>query len=191
LPFTQIADAVCRLVWHQGWIRRRGGQPADGSETDIDQRLVREMMRRLLARDGRALTQRREGNTCFIGSCRDTAVLACSLLRHQHVPARVRVGFAGYFRPGFFADHWLCEYWDGQSWRLLDAQLDDLEVSRYGISFEPWDVPHDAFFTAGGAWQAIRSGAVSEANFGVSRFGVSGAWFVGSSILRDLAALNK
>ena len=48
---------------------------------------------------------------------------------HWHLPSRLRVGFATYFVRGFHEDHWLCEYWDGDTWRLLDAELDDESVS--------------------------------------------------------------
>jgi hypothetical protein len=191
LPVTQLADTVSSLVWHQGWFRRRGGKPADGSKDDIDQRLVREMIRRLLARDDRPLTDHRAGGACYVGTCRDTSTLACSILRHQDIPSRLRVGFASYFKPGFFSDHWVCEYWDGDTWRLLDAELDADTSAHYGIEFASWDVPRQLFLTAGEAWRAIRNGSASEGVFGVAGFGISGRWFVGASILRDLAALNK
>src|SRR6185437_6158275 len=42
----------------------------------------------------------------FIGICRDYALLACAALRHHRVPARLRVGFASYFTPGYLEDHW-------------------------------------------------------------------------------------
>ena len=29
------------------------------------------------------------------------------------LPARCRVGFAAYFKPGYLEDHWVCEYWHG------------------------------------------------------------------------------
>src|SRR5688572_1515636 len=100
LRVDEMAEAGCRLVWHQGWLRRHDADPPSGSETDIDQRLVRVLLSRVLARDGRPLTERRAGSACYIGTCRDTAILACSLFRHHHVPARLRAGFAGYFKPG-------------------------------------------------------------------------------------------
>jgi hypothetical protein len=191
LPVTRLAEVVSGLVWHQGWFRQRGVQAAEGSQDDIDQRLIVEMIRRLVARDDRPLTDARASWGVYVGTCRDTALLACSLLRHQQVPSRLRVGFASYFRPGFLADHWACEYWNGEGWQLLDAELDAHASARYDIRFTAWDVPRELFLTAGEAWQAIRSSTVDEDMFGVAGFGITGRWFVGASILRDLAALNK
>jgi hypothetical protein len=53
------------------------------------------------------------------------------------------------------------------------------------------DVPRDRFLTAGDAWRALRGGIIDAETCGVSFIPViRGAWFVGASILRDLAALN-
>jgi hypothetical protein len=51
-------------------------------------------------------------------------------------------------------------------------------------------VPRDRFLTAGSAWIKLRYGEREPARFGVSALGLNGVWFVASSILRDLAALN-
>ncbi len=129
----------------------------------------------------------------FSGTCRDFALLTCSLLRHRAVPARLRVGFAGYFNPPRFEDHWLCEAWDPEQgrWRLLDAQLGPEDLQRFRVDFDPLDVPRDAFLTAGTAWRSLRNGDRAAERFGVSAIGIEGAWFVAGSLFRDLAALNK
>ena len=58
-----------------------------------------------------------------VGTCRDYAVMTCGLLRQKAIPARVRCGFARYFTPGRFEDHWLCEYWraDEERWARADS----------------------------------------------------------------------
>jgi hypothetical protein len=54
------------------------------------------------------------------------------------------------------------------------------------------DVPRDRFLTAGDAWRALRCGTIDGERCGVARIQAArGAWFVGASVLRDLAALNK
>src|SRR6267143_3710731 len=57
------------------------------------------------------------------GTCRDFALMLCSILRQHAVPARVRCGFAAYFTTNPFEDHWVCEYWkaDERRWALGDA----------------------------------------------------------------------
>src|SRR5260370_32554017 len=59
------------------------------------------------------------------GTCRDFALMLCSILRQHAVPARVRCGFATYFTTNPFEDHWVCEYWSEAKggWALADAQL--------------------------------------------------------------------
>lgn len=52
-------------------------------------------------------------------------------------------------------------------------------------------MPRDRFLAAGDAWRAVRLGLIDAQSCGVSFvLLIRGAWFVGSSILRDLAALN-
>lgn len=102
------------------------------------------------------------------------------------------MGFATYFVPGFYEDHWLCEYWDGEAWRLLDAELGEEAVATlYAIDFAASDVPRDRFLAAGDVWHGLRRGTIDTETCGVSFVpAIRGAWFVGASLLRDLAALN-
>jgi hypothetical protein len=39
--------------------------------------------------------------------CRHFATLFVALMRRKGIPARARCGFAGYFAPGKYADHWV------------------------------------------------------------------------------------
>lgn len=68
----------------------------------------------------------------LVGVCRHSNVLLAAMLRTQGVPARARCGFAGYFTPGKFEDHWVCEYWDAaeKRWILVDAQIDALQREK-------------------------------------------------------------
>lgn len=162
----------------------------------VDDRRARplcKILERIAAIDPRPLSQERPPQGRFSGSCRDFALLTCGLLRQAGVPARLRAGFAGYFTPGFYEDHWLCEAWDRQEgrWRLLDAELDSVVSERFSIAIDPRDVPRDAFLTAGDAWRLCRNDPGFGDRFGVSFVGISGGWFLAGSLLRDLAALNK
>jgi hypothetical protein len=149
------------------------------------------MLTRILSRDPAPLATARPPEKRFIGACRHYALLACSALRHHGVPARVRVGFAGYFEAGFHDDHWVTEYWDDGRWRLMDAELTPGVRRHFGITFDPCDLPRDRFVTAGSAWLGVRSGRIDPATCGVASVGITGAWFVAGSVVRDLAALNK
>ncbi|WP_329124509.1 transglutaminase-like domain-containing protein [Streptomyces sp. NBC_01465] len=125
----------------------------------------------------------------FAGTCRDFALLLCTLLRASGTPARIRCGFAGYFgEGGFHDDHWVTEYWDAAyGWRLADAQLPGV----YATDFDPLDVPRSEFLVAGEVWQRIRRGDADPETFGVQVVGISGTWFVRSNVVRDLAALCR
>ncbi len=152
-------------------------------------RSIPEILGALLAKDDRPLDRARPPETRVLGTCRNCALLACAILRQHGVAARLRVGFADYFTPGFHEDHWVCEVDDGGDWRLLDAELTAEVRERFAISFDPADAPREHFLVAADAWWAIRRGERDAARFGVSAFGLGGMWFVAGSLLRDLAAL--
>jgi hypothetical protein len=112
------------------------------------------------------------------------------MLRHQGIPARARCGFATYFAPDHFEDHWVCEYWRGTGrWVKVDSQLDAFQRERLGISFDPLDVPEELFLVGGRAWQDCRNGRADSDSFGVSD--LHGMQFVRGNLIRDLASLNK
>jgi hypothetical protein len=180
---AELPEIVGRLVLHPFFAPER---PA--SEASL--RRVVDLLDALLEHDDRPLDEAREPANRLMGTCRSYAVLACAILRQHGTPARLRVGFADYFNPSFWEDHWVCEYHDGTAWRLLDAELSADVRPQFGISFDPADVPRARFLTAGIAWQALRRGEYDPAQFGVSFLKLAGKWFVAGSLLRDLAALT-
>lgn len=186
-----LIRAVSGLVLHQGFVVPLGITPPAGSGDDVESRTIPKMLDRILARDASSLDVARPPERRFIGICRDYTLLACTALRHHGVPARARVGFASYFTPGFNEDHWVCEYYADDRWRLLDPELNEGVRRHFNVTFDPADVPRDAFLVAGAAWLRMRRGALDAATCGVSSIGIGGAWFVASNVLRDLAALNK
>ena len=64
-------------------------------------RTMQQRLERIVSLDPGPLTQERTPKERQVGLCRDFAVFLTSLLRHKGIPARVRVGFAEYLRPGF------------------------------------------------------------------------------------------
>ena len=186
-----LLAAVGGLVLHAAFVEPLGVVCPPDSNDDRESRRCPEMLSRILGRDGASLAAARAPEHRLIGVCRHYALLACSALRHHGVPARLRVGFADYFGPGFRDDHWVAEYWDGSGWRLMDPELTPGVRRHFGVAFDPCDVPRDRFVTAGPAWLGVRAGRIDPATCGVSTVGIAGAWFVAGSVLRDLAALNK
>jgi len=186
----QVAATVQNLLLHPVAANKRKVPLPDEVKDDPPARTVRRLLSRLLVRDGRPLSRPREPTARCFGTCRDHALLACSLFREQCVPARLRVGFATYLEPDFLEDHWVCEYWRAGSWRLLDAEIDLPSAAGLGIDFDPTDVPADRFLRSGEAWRRVAAGELPAARLGVSSSGIAGAWFAAGSVFRDMAVLT-
>jgi hypothetical protein len=167
----------------------------DAATSDPAVRYLEPMLGRIIARDDRSLDFERPKDKCFIGICRDYAVMLCALFRHQGRPARVRCGFAFYYEPeaGFGADHWVTEVWDtGEArWRLIDAEVDSDLPQHETVVIDPFDVPRDQFQVAGMAWKLCQGGKADPGQYGVMGMGNKNQWFMAANVLRDLAALNK
>ena len=188
----RLVTAVSRLILHRLFVGPLGITPhPESADDDVESRTIARMLDRILARDAAPLDVPRPPERRFIGICRDYALLACAVLRHHGVPARARAGFASYFTPNFYEDHWVCEYHRGDRWRLLDAELSERVRAHFKVSFPPSDVPCDGFLTAGEAWLRVRRGILDPERCGLSSDGLHGAWFVARNVVRDLAALNK
>jgi hypothetical protein len=160
---------------------------------EIHTRGAEAMLDCILAIDPRPLGQARPPEKRLVSRCHLFALLFVSTLRSKGIPARVRGGFAAYFNPPRFEDHWVGEYWDARNnrWVLADPQPDAVWMERLHHAFDPLDLSADEFLTSPDAWQRCRRGAADPGSFGVSAGGLAGLWFVASSLVRDLAGLNK
>jgi hypothetical protein len=125
-----------------------------------------------------------------LGTCRDYALLTCAMLRQKHIPARVRCGFARYFSPGRYEDHWICEYWQTaeQRWVRVDAQLDTEHCRALSIMFKTSDLPVGEFLTAKEAWELVRRKLFPAALFGHGKD--AGEWFIWVNLARDFLSLK-
>jgi hypothetical protein len=161
------------------------------NNVELELRGAGEMLAHALTLDARPLAQPRPSERRLRGNCRHFTLLLTAILRARGTPARARCGFAAYFEPRKFVDHWVCEVWDAWrgAWHLVDAQLDDVQRKAFRITFDPLDVPRDMFVVAGDAWQRIRSGRDDAQCFGI--LDLWGAWFVRGNLVRDVAAFAK
>jgi len=162
---------------------------------EVDTRYASDILERLIGKDDRSLGRPREPGARFVGSCRDYALLLCSMLRHVGIPARLRFGFATYFSriPETFGDHCVCEYWNQalSRWVLVDANVDPVVKSKVGVTANAFDLARDQFVIASDGWKLARAGKVGPDRFGVPSIKIQGLWFIRGSLMRDLAALNK
>ena len=127
----------------------------------------------------------------MIGNCRQFTTLTCALLRSRGIPARARCGFARYFEPGKYIDHWVVEFLEATDgrWVRFDSQLDAVQQKLLKLAFDTEDLPPQEFLSAAEAWQRCRHGETDASRFGI--LDMWGSWFVGNNVVRDLAALNK
>lgn len=137
------------------------------------------------------LSEARNTDKRRVGTCRDFALLTCALMRHHGVPARVRCGFARYFHPPTFEDHWICEYWDAKtdSWKKVDAQLDHAHIEHLGIAFDTANMPKEEFLYPWEVWETYRNDQDQLSAFGHGE--ATGFWFLRVNLARDFLASKK
>jgi len=189
--FRGLRDVVQGLILHMFWAERYGVTLSAERRKEANLRAVERQLARISELTDQPLTHALPPDRRLIGNCRDFTTLLCAMLRHSGIPARARAGFATYFIPNHYEDHWVAEVWDsaGSRWRLVDAQLDALQVSILKPDFDPLDVPRDHFINGGQAWQMIRRGEANPDHFGIAD--MSGWAFVRGDVIRDILALNK
>jgi len=186
-----LAAVLHGLVIHEHMASGYGVTLSDADRGTVHVRRAEDLLTEIIARDPRPLEVARPPQARLPGNCRHFTVLMAAMLRAHGTPARARCGFGGYFGTAMFEDHWVCEYWDAgrQRWRLIDAQIDDVQQGWFGTGFDLTDVPRDQFLVAGDAWRRIRAGQAAPAMFGLSVLKESGDWWVAGNLMRDGAAL--
>jgi hypothetical protein len=185
-----VARVVQGLLIHEGWAPAYGVTLTGEARDRVNLRRVEQVLEAVVSADGRPLAQAREPEGRISSNCRGFSVLGVSMLRAHGVPARARCGFGAYFTPGYFEDHWVIEFHDGERWRLLDAQIDAKQQEILKIDFDLTDVPRDQFVIAGDAWQRTRRGEADPERFGLTPLNEFGAWWIAANLMRDAAALD-
>lgn len=179
-----LTDVVRNLLIHY-----RGGEiefTADHLE-EVNHRWVDEILACDQRRNGVPLTTPRKPADKVAGCCRDFTLLAVSILRHQGIPARSRIGFATYFTPAFNHDHVVAEYWNGERWVVVDPQIAPGEH----LGFDGHDIPPGRFLSAAEVWQAFRAGEIDDGLYGVAPdLPLRGGWFIRDSVFLQLAHLQ-
>lgn len=186
-----LVKVVEGLIVHSYW-RERYALPRDPArEGELQLRRADATLARALAINPAPLSEARAPEQRVLGVCRHFSVLLAACLRAQGQPARARCGFASYFEPQRWVDHWVCEVWDemAAAWRMVDAQLDVVQRTALNIDFDPLDVPRTRFLVAGEAWTRCRAGELDPQRFGF--LDMAGLWFIAGNVVRDLAAFAK
>jgi hypothetical protein len=143
---------------------------------EIDLRYAERILARARELQGGPIGGQRDALSRVLGCCRDFTLVLVSLAREAGMPARMRVGFAGYllgetrsddgaYEP-WWLDHVVAEVWDGGAgrWRLVEAQIDDgfLDAGT-GLPLDLLDIGADRFLVGADAWLAARAGTIDHA----------------------------
>jgi len=164
-------------------------------QREIYLRTVPEMLKCILELDHSPLTLIRIPQKRKVSLCRDFAVLLVSMLRHKNVPARVRVGFAGYYRaetPRYW-DHRIAEYWNKElnRWVFVDAMTEKPILEHLRFKIDPFNIDTSSrFLLAGDVWQRCRAGKAEPQKFGDSPDDL-GMPPIRYALLHDFDYLNK
>jgi hypothetical protein len=186
-----LCEIVQNNLIHIFWAERYGIELTEEQKQTVNIRHIADKLALIYSVNANPLVVKRDISSRQVDNCRDFSLFLTTFLRFQGTPARSRCGFGAYFLPDHFEDHWVCEYWNNQqsSWIMVDSQLDPFQKNTLGIKFDPLDVPHDQFITAGRAWQMCRSGKARPDQFGI--FDMHGWWFIWGNVIRDFLSLNK
>ena len=168
------------------------GLPVPEGRDDPQIRPAAAMVERIRELEPSPLVEARPPTMRFIGNCRHFATLTCALLRYKGTPVRVRAGFAGYFVPDTWMDHWIIEYWRAaeERWVRADPQYDDDWFRTNHSDATPEAVVQSRYLSGGETWQRCRRGELdpNRCNMGGDNWGIGE---VRGSVLFDLAALNQ
>jgi hypothetical protein len=160
---SSVCGAARNVIGHY---REELTELPEARRDEVNSRWLQRILEVDQARHPRPLTRPRPSDDRVAGCCRDHTLFVVGALREHGVPARSRIGFAGYFTPGFHHDHVVAEYWDGTRWVRTDPELPDAD----GRGFDPRDMPTGPaapFVTAGEAWRGHRSGKLDADTYGV------------------------
>lgn len=179
---TDIAEAcsvIYALLIHSEWLNAYGVSDRDLLETSRRTLPIAERLGVICATDGRPLTTPRDPHERSVATCRDYAVMLCSVLRSQGNEARIRCGFASYFEPDRWEDHWVCERRipGSGSWAFTDAQIDQVHRNELRLpqDFDHMNLSPSDFMTAGEAWKRCREGSADPLRFGHGETRVCGS----------------
>jgi hypothetical protein len=185
--------AICQgLIVHEHLALAYGVELDEAARRTVHLRRVADVLEEVLRLDPSPIGVPRPPERRVAGNCRQFTVLLVALLRATGTAARARCGFSDYFGTGLGEDHWVAEVRDADAgrWRLVDAQVDQIQTDLMAIAIDPLDVPRDRFRVAGDVWRRCRSGRDDPDHYGLSASGEAGLWWVAGNLIRDAAALE-
>ena len=178
----ELSIAARNVITHY----RSGFELPEERRDEVHSRWVRRILQTDQLRHPIPLLAGREYLERVFGCCRDHSLFCVAALRQHGIPARSRVGFAGYLMEDFFADHVVVELWTGGRWRRFDP-----EQSPDRDDFDMFDLPvgpQAPFATAAEVWRQARSGEVDPAGYGIFPGSpIGGLHFIRDYVIREVA----
>ena len=163
-PSTEAVSAVARnLIAHY---RGEAAVLPAHTRKDVNLRWLADQLGTDQQRHGVPLAEPRALAERLQGCCRDHSLFSVATLREHGVPARTRIGFAGYFTPGFGHDHVVVERFADGRWVRFDPELGADFTDEFDVADLPTG-PGSPFETAAEVWQQHRAGAVDVSRYGV------------------------
>lgn len=148
--------------------RASGHELPEITRSDIDARWLEAILALDQDRHSGSLTEPREPTERVQGCCRDHTLFCVGALRSNGIPARSRVGFAGYFVDGWHHDHVIVEAWLDDRWRRFDAEVEaPLDGLATPMDIGPGSLDGSGFVTAAEAWLGHRRGEIDPETYGV------------------------
>jgi hypothetical protein len=190
----EVVDVVQGLLVYDTAAKPMYGVDLTPQQADtINERDSARMLKVAKAVDPRPLGEAREPAHRVGARCHAFSRMTVAFLRAAGVPARARCGFGTYFRPGWFEDHWVAEYWNAaaQRWQMVDAQLDGTWCKMIGFAGDRFAITPTEFVTAGHAWQAWRRGDLDAGRCGLTAIDEYGSFWIAGNLRLDFASLNK
>jgi excinuclease ABC subunit A len=193
---SELFAVIQGVLLHRNSAKYYGVQRTTQQNAEMGLRTMQQRLARIQELDPAPLTVPRDPSERQVALCRDFAVFLTTILRHQGIPARMRVGFAAYFPDSpWYGDHWITEYWnaDQSRWVLVDADLGGMpkDAFKKPLKCDLTNLlPDRDFYVAGSAWRLAREGKVKSTFFRYSERW-KGFPCIRGNLLHDFQSLNK
>ena len=178
----ELGVAARNVITHY----RSGFELPEERRDEVHSRWVHRILQTDQLRHPIPLLAGREYMERVFGCCRDHTLFCVATLRQHGIPARSRVGFAGYLMDDFFADHVVVELWTGSRWRRFDPEQtpdrDDFDMLDLPVG------PEAPFVSAAEVWRDVRAGRADANNYGIFPGSpIGGLGFIHDYVIRELA----
>jgi hypothetical protein len=161
-PLSEVAR---NIIVHY---RASGHDLPEATRDDINARWLEALLATDQSRHREPLDTPRAPTERVQGCCRDHTLFCIGTLRSHGIPARSRVGFAGYFVDGWHHDHVIVEAFLHGRWRRFDPEIDAPRPTLPSpMDIEHSDLSGTGFVTAAQVWLGYRQGNLDADSYGV------------------------